>query len=94
MTFDNSFFLFTDGASYTKRAAEESSVRYRKLLHVSCVVYARHKACETIHVLYKNVDKLMANEKEMYVKPPTSTEFFKKKAPEAQPPPPFPISRN
>jgi hypothetical protein len=41
---------------------------------------------ETIRVLYTNVDKLMGNEKKIYMKSPTNTELFKKKAPEAQSP--------
>jgi hypothetical protein len=42
-------------------------------------VHALHRACEAIHVLYKNVDKLMANKKKIYVKSPTSREFFREK---------------
>jgi hypothetical protein len=55
--------LVTDGAPYMKKAAEGLSVSYPKLIHVTCVAHALRRICETIRVLYPNVDKIVANGK-------------------------------
>jgi hypothetical protein len=47
-----------------------------------CVVHDLHRVCETIHVLYPNVDNLVANRKKILVKSPARTELFKNKAPD------------
>jgi hypothetical protein len=55
---DNAFFLVTDAAPNIKKAAEGLSVSYPKLIQVTCVAHALHRVCETIRVLYPNVDNL------------------------------------
>ena len=45
------------------KAGEGLSVSYPKMIHVTCVAHALHRVCETIRVLYPNVDKLIANAK-------------------------------
>jgi hypothetical protein len=74
--------LVTDAACYMKKAAEGLSVSYPKLIHVTCVVHALHSVCETIPVLYPNVDKLVANWRKIFVKSPARIEIFKNKAPD------------
>jgi hypothetical protein len=68
-------------------------VSYPKLIHVTCVAHALHRACETVRVLYPNVDKSVANGNEIYeifVKSPARIELFKSKAPDT-PLPPTPV---
>jgi hypothetical protein len=72
----------TDAAPYMKKAAEGLSVSCPKLIHVTCVAHALHRVCETIRVLYPNVDKLVANGKKTFVKSPARIELFKNKAPD------------
>jgi hypothetical protein len=71
----NALLLVTDAACYVKKAAEGLSVSYPKLIHVTCVVHALHRVCETIPVLYPNVDKLVANGKKIFVKSPARIEL-------------------
>jgi hypothetical protein len=52
-------------------------VSYPKLIHVTCVAHALHRACETVRVLYPNVDKSVANGNEIFVKSPARIELFK-----------------
>jgi hypothetical protein len=87
MKFDNVFLLVTDTAPYMKKAAEGLSVRYPKLIHVTCVAHALHRVCETIRVLYPNVHMLAANGKKIFVKSPARIELFKNKAPDTPLPP-------
>jgi hypothetical protein len=68
--------LVTDAAWYLKKAAEGLSVSYPKLIH------ALHSVCETIPVLYPNVDKLVANWRKIFVKSPARIEISKNKAPD------------
>jgi hypothetical protein len=56
-------------------------------MNVTCVVHVLHRVCETIHVLYPNVGKLVANGKKIFVKSPARIELFKNKAPETSLPP-------
>jgi hypothetical protein len=52
-----------------------------------CVAHALHRVCETIHVLHPNVDKLVANEKKIFVKLPARTLLFENKASDTPLPP-------
>ena len=61
--YDNVLLLLTDAAPYMIKAGEGLSVSYPKMIHVTCVAHALHRVCETIRVLYPNVDKLIANAK-------------------------------
>jgi hypothetical protein len=82
--------LVTDAAPYMKNAAEGLSVSYPILIHITCVAHALHRVCETICVLYPNVNKLVANRKKIFVKSLARLELFKNKAPDA-PLPPTPV---
>jgi hypothetical protein len=88
--FDNVLLLVTDATRYIKKAAEELSVNYSKLIHVTCVEHALHRVCETICVLYPNADKLVAKGKKIFVKSLARIELFKNKAPDT-PLPPTPV---
>jgi hypothetical protein len=68
-------------------------VSYPKLIYFTCVAYAVHRVFETIHVLYSNVDKLVANGKKIFVKLPARIELFKNKAPDSPLPPTLAITR-
>jgi hypothetical protein len=46
-----------------------------------------HRVCETIIVLYSNVDKLVANGKKIFVKSSAGIELFKNKTPDTPLPP-------
>jgi hypothetical protein len=82
--------LVTDTAPYIKKAAEGLSESYPELIHVTCVARALHRVCETIRVLYPNVDKLVANGKKIFLKSPARIELFKNKVPDT-PLPPTPL---
>ena len=61
------------------------------MIHVTCVAHALHRVCETIRVLYPNVDKLIANaKKKVFVKSPSRVKIFKTRAPNT-PLPPIPV---
>jgi hypothetical protein len=50
--------------------ATEGLPMNQKLVHVTCVVPALHRASETVHVLYQTVNKLVANGKKVLLKSP------------------------
>jgi hypothetical protein len=66
--FDDVLLLDTDVPRYMKIAEEGLSVSYPKLIYITCIGHALHRACETICVLYQNVDKLIANGKKIFKK--------------------------
>jgi hypothetical protein len=63
-----------------EKTAEGFSVSYPKLIFVMCVVHALHRVCETICVLYQNVENLVPNGKKIFVNSPVTTQLFKNKA--------------
>jgi hypothetical protein len=54
MKFD--MLLVTYVSAIHDKAAEGLSVSYPKLMPVRCVVHALHGVCETVQVIYPNVD--------------------------------------
>jgi hypothetical protein len=80
--FDVKFYLLllvTDATQYMKKGAEGLSVSCPELIHVMCLLHAFHRVCETIHVPYPDVDKLVANRKKIFVKSPTRMDLCKNK---------------
>jgi hypothetical protein len=76
--FDKVLLLVTDAAPYMKITSEVLPVSYPKLIHITCVAHALYRMCETISVLYPNVDELVANGKKIFVELPARTELFLK----------------
>jgi Gpi18-like mannosyltransferase len=60
----------TNAQLYMKIQAEGLSVSYPKIICVMHVVNALHRVYETIHVLYINLEKLVANGKKILMKLP------------------------
>jgi hypothetical protein len=79
---DNVLLIVADTALNMKKGTEGLSVSYPKLIHATCVAHALHGVCETICVLYANVDKLVANGKKISVKSPARIQLFKNKPPD------------
>ena len=63
------------------------------MIHVTCVAHALHRVCETICVLYPNVDKLIANANKVFVKSPSRVKIFKTRASNTPLPPTTVITR-
>jgi hypothetical protein len=47
-----------------------------------CVAHALHRVCETICVLYPNVEKLVSNRKEIFVKLPVTVQLYENNTPD------------
>ena len=77
--YDKLLISLTNAASYMKKAVETLCVSFPKMIHVTCIVHALHRVCETIRSLYRNVNKLVANGKKVFVKAPTRIDLFKNK---------------
>jgi hypothetical protein len=66
--------LVTDAALYMKKTAEGLLVSYPRLIRVTFVAHALHRVCETIRMLYPNLDKLVGRGKE-FLKTAPNTPF-------------------
>jgi hypothetical protein len=83
--------LVSDAQHHTRKNKKKGlSVSYPKLIHDMCVVHALQRVCETICVLYPNLDNLVANGKKIFVKLPAKIQLFKDKSPYT-PLPPTPV---
>ncbi|XP_068085018.1 uncharacterized protein [Anabrus simplex] len=82
ITYDHVLLFLTDNAAYMKKAAESLSVSFPKMIHVTCVVHALHRLCETLRAQHPQVDKLVSNGKNVFVKAPSTIDLFKEKNPD------------
>ena len=64
--------VVSDVASYMTSAASSLKVLFNRMLHVTCLVLATHRAAEEIRVLLPRVDRLIANMKTVLLKAPSS----------------------
>ena len=88
--YDNVLLFLSDGAPYMRKAGEVLSVSFSYMIHVTCVVHALHRLCEFIRLLYPNVDKLVSNGKNFFLKSPSRIDLFREKNPDL-PLPPAPV---
>lgn len=72
------------------KAARGLKLFYPKLIHVTCLAHALHRVAEEIRSYFKNVDLLVANRKQIFLKAPSRVELFREKYP-LTPLPPQPI---
>jgi hypothetical protein len=63
-----------------KKTAEGLSVSCPELIYVMCLLHAFHRASETVHMPYLDVDKLVASRKKIFMKSPARMDLFKSKA--------------
>ena len=63
---------------------------YPKMIHVTCLAHALHRVAEEFRGSYPEVDKLIANGKEIFIKSPLRVQKFKEETP-TLPLPPQPI---
>jgi hypothetical protein len=88
MKFDEVLLTVTDDARYMKRAAG-LSVGYPKLTAYRLRIgtaHALHRVCETIRVLYPNVNKLLASGMKISMKSQDAIELLKDKSKDISPP--------
>ena len=82
--------LVTDGVAYMLLFGKTIKDIYPKIIHVTCLDHALHRLCETIRLLYSDVNELISNGKKIFRKSPSRIQKFKTLAP-GVPLPPRPI---
>jgi hypothetical protein len=58
----------SDAARYTIKAAKALQLLYPKMVHITCLAHALHRAAEEVRGSYPEVDKLIANGKKIFIK--------------------------
>lgn len=51
---------------------------YSKMIHVTCLAHTMHRVTEGIPEKYPEIDKFIAKIKQIFLKAPSRTIFFKK----------------
>jgi len=64
-----------------KKAGKLSKVFYSKMIHVTCAAHGLHRIAEKVRDHFNTVDKVIANCKKVFKKPPIRVEIFKIVAP-------------
>lgn len=82
--------LGTDGVTYMLLFGKTIKDIYPKIIHVTCLDHGFHRLCETVRILYSDVNELISNGKKIFRKSPSRIQKFKTLAP-GVPLPPRPI---
>jgi len=69
------------------KAAKALQLLYPKMIHVTCLAHALHRAAEEVCGSNPEVDKLIANGKKIFIKSPLRVQKFKQEAPTLPLPP-------
>jgi len=69
------------------KAAKSLKALYSKMVHVNCLAHAHHRVAETVRGKFNNVDELVSNVKNVFLKAPFRLEIFKRGAPGISLPP-------
>jgi hypothetical protein len=75
----NVLLFVSDAAPYMIRAAKALQLLYPKMMHVTCLAHALHRAAEDVRGSYPEVDKLIANGNKICIKSPLRMQKFKKR---------------
>lgn len=82
--------MLTDAARYMKKAGKNLKTSYPNMIHLTCLAHGLHNLCETIREQFNDVDKLIAENKKIFLKAPKRIEKFRENAP-GIPLPPKPV---
>lgn len=86
----NVLLLSTDSVAYMLRAGQLLKALLPNMKHVTCLAHALHRVAEKIRSEYPDVDTLIANVKNIFLKAPYRVKIFKEKCPNV-PLPPQPV---
>lgn len=82
--------LLSDAAPYMVKAGKAILEFNPKITHVTCAAHGLHRVCETIRLLFDDVNQLISNCKKIFCKAPERVRLFKTDNPDI-PLPPEPI---
>jgi hypothetical protein len=92
--YDRVLLLVTDGAPYMIKAGKGlKDTFYGKMIHITCLAHGIHLLAEEIRSSFKNIDKIIANIKAVFLKAPNRVEVFREIAPDLALPPKPVITR-
>ncbi|KAF4531152.1 hypothetical protein B566_EDAN017171 [Ephemera danica] len=84
--------LLSDAAAYMKAAARLLRAFYPKLTHVTCLVHALHRTCETVRTTFPLVNSWISSIKKVFLKAPSRVRLYKELYPDlALPPEPIEV---
>lgn len=81
--------LLTDAAAYMLKSGKDLKVFYPALIHVTCIAHAFHRLCETIRVMFPEVNDLISYVKKVFVKAPSRVLIWKRTCDLPLPPEPI-----
>lgn len=82
--------LLSDAAPYMVKAGKAILEFNPQITHVTCAVHGLHRVCETIRIIFDDVNQLISNCKKIFCKAPERIRLFKNDNPNI-PLPPEPI---
>ena len=87
---DKLLLFLSDAAPYMKKAGKAIQCFYPKSLHVTCLAHGLHRICEEVMKHFPEVNDLISNAKNVFLKSPFRVREFKEKCP-GIPLPPEPV---
>jgi hypothetical protein len=87
---ENVLLFVSDAAPYMIKAARALQLLYQKMIRVTCLAHALHRVAAEVRGRYREVGKLIAKGKKIFIKSSLRVQKFKEEAP-TLPLPPQPI---
>lgn len=87
---ENVVMFVTDGAPYMKVAGRILKIWYRNMIHITCLAHSLHRLAEYIRSQFKQVDRLIALAKKVFLLSTERKNVFRNAAPNT-PLPPKPV---
>jgi len=75
--YDRVWLVLTDQASYMLSACSALKTLYNNLRHVTCIVHALHRVCESVRMEYTKANAFVAEMKKVLLKSPYRTQLYK-----------------
>ena len=75
--YDRVWLVLTDQASYMLSALSALKMLYNKLSHVTCIVHALHRVCESVHMKYCKANDFVSLMKKVLLKSPYRVQLYK-----------------
>lgn len=73
---DHVLLFLSDVAPYIVRTKTTISAHYSKIVNVTCLAYAMYRVAENMRDNFSEIDKLIAEIKQIFLKAPNRTIFF------------------
>jgi hypothetical protein len=79
--------LVSDAAPYMVKAGKDLKIFFPSLINITCLAHGLHRVCEKVQETFKDVNRLIACTKKIFLKAPSRRCIYRENYPDLQFPP-------